>query len=404
MSTSLPTTLAEIREAHDRISPYVLKTPFIPFSWEGLDIYLKCETFQRTGSFKIRGAANCILKNLVQARKTGVIAASAGNHAQGVAAMSKTLGIKATIVMPTITPPIKVQNTLKWGAHVELVGQVYDESYEYARQLADEQRCLFIPAFKDPLVIAGQGTIGLELSEQPAFADIEAVVISVGGGGLITGVATALRSLHPKIKIYGVGAANAASNFKSFHAKKVVEAPTSFTLAEGVATGKRADATMLGYLIQQLDDFFALSEESIAHAISVFSETGKMIVEGAGALPLAAVLENKIPHKNIALLISGGNADISTLYHVLQRELVSQGRMARIVVTITDRPGGLHAVTKILADTGANILQVFHQRASLKAGVGEAEIEIDMETRNAVHTLTIIDTLTQRGYQVNRAT
>jgi threonine dehydratase len=395
-------TLSSIREARERIHPYIRKTPFLPFEVGEKELFLKCETLQRTGSFKIRGAANCILQNLTQARKSGVVAASAGNHAQGVAAMCRALGIRATIVMPTITPPIKVQNTQKWGANIELVGQVYDESFEHAMKLASSQGFVFIHPFRDPHVMAGQGTIGLELVEDPAFEPIEAVVMSVGGGGLSTGIATALRALKPNLKLYGVGAMNSPATCKAFHSGKVVEEMVKYTLAEGVST-KRADGTMLDLLKKNLDDFFAISEESIAHAISVFAESGKMIVEGAGALPLAAVLEGKIPANRVALVLSGANIDIPVLYHVLQRELVAQGRNVRLNITVSDRPGGLHSITQILAEQGANILQVFHQRASMKTGIGETEIEVDLETRGEDHTKKLIQVLIDKGFQVQRA-
>jgi threonine dehydratase len=398
-------TLNNIKEARERIAPYIRRTPFIPFEYlaskVGKDIWMKCESLQRTGSFKIRGATNCILKNLAQAKKSGVITASAGNHAQGVAAISKLLGIKATIVMPTWTPPIKVENTKGWGPEVELVGHIYDESYDYALKVANAKGYLFVHPYRDPEVIAGQGTIALELVEDPAFQGIEAVVIPVGGGGLSIGSAIALKQLRPDIKIYGVAAKNAPATWRSFHKGALVEDLVQFTLAEGVAI-KKTDPKMLSLLIDHLDDFFALSEESIAHSIALVAEHAKMITEGAGVLPVAAILEGMIPEKAVALYLCGGNLDIPALSHVLQRGLVEQGRLVRLVITVNDRPGGLSGITQVLAETGANILEVFHQRSTLHTKFGEAEVEVDIETRGLSHTEQITARLNEQGFRVYR--
>ncbi len=350
----------------------------------------------------MRGAANCVLAQLEHARRTGVIAASAGNHAQGVAAICKDAGVRATIVMPTVTPPIKVKNTQEWGAHVELAGKVFDEAFERAESIAKEKGFLFIHAFRDPLVIAGQGTIALEMMDEPSFQDIEAVAIAVGGGGLISGCASVFRALRPDLKIYGITAQNAPTVYSSFQNKAVIEEPTQLTLADTIAT-KRMDPGMLQRVLGCVDDVFSLSEESIAHAISLLAEKSKMVVEGSGAIGLAALLENKIPEKKVAVILCGGNIDLPSFGQVLDRGLVEQGRLARLVVTISDRPGGLNAVTQIFAEQGANILQVFHQRASLEAGLGKAQIEVEIETRGSAHTQEILGALSQRGFQVRHA-
>jgi len=398
-------TLEKIREAQDRISTYVRATPLLRFDYlstkMGKNVLLKCESLQRTGSFKIRGAANCMLNNLAQAKRCGVIAASAGNHAQGVAAIASILGVKATIVMPTITPAIKVSNTKRWGAEVELVGTVYDEAFEHAMKLAQAKGYLFVHPFNDPHVIAGQGTVGLEMLADPQFADVKAVVVSVGGGGLSTGVAMALKAVRPDIKIYGVGARNAPSAWRSYQVGSLVEEPVEFTLAEGVAA-KKVDATMLNYMKEALDDFFVIGEDSLALAIALLAEHGKLVIEGAGALPVAAVLEGLIPEENVALILSGGNIDLPALTNVVQRGLAEQNRLVRLMIAITDRPGGLNAVTEVLAAKGANIIQVFHQRGSLHTRFGEAEIEVDLETRGTDHTAQITQALTERGFRVDR--
>ncbi len=397
--------LKDIEKARESLKPFIRKTPLIRS--EALstrfkkEILLKCENLQITGSFKIRGATHCILQNLVQAKKSGVITASAGNHAQGVAAISQMLGVRATIIMPTVTPAVKVYNTQRWGAHVELVGGVYDESFDHAMQRSENENLLFIHPFKDPLVIAAQGTIGLELVEEALFQSVESIVIPVGGGGIASGCATALRSLKPGLRIYGVSAKNAPAMWNSFHCGKAVEEPVQLTLADGVAA-KRADPELVAYLKKTIDDYFGVSEESIAHAISLLAENGKLVVEGAGALSLASLIENQIPEKNICLVLSGGNIDPTTLASVFQRGLVAQGRRVHLIVTISDHPGGLHALTDILAQKKANILQVFHQRTATYLGVGEANVEIELETRGPEHTQEILEILAQRGFNAHR--
>lgn len=398
-------TLKDVEEARARIAPYVRETPLIPFDWlcrDGRKVLMKCELFQRTGSFKMRGATNCILQNLEQAKRNGVVAASAGNHAQGVAAICKELGIRATIVMPTQTPPVKLKNTQDWGAQVELFGNVVDESFQRAQALAKERGFVLIHPFRDPMVIAGQGTIALELMENPLFQDIEAVAIAIGGGGLISGCATVLKALRPELKIYGITAQNAPTVSSSFRRKTVVEEPTQITLADTIAT-KRMDPGMLQYLLTYVDDVFTLSEESIAHAISLLAEKTKMVVEGSGAIGIAAILENKIPEKKVAMILCGGNIDLPSFGQVLNRGLVEQGRLVRMIITISDRPGGLNAVTQVLAEQGGNVLQIYHQRSSLEAGFGKTQIEVEIETRGSQHTQEILGALAQKGFQVRHA-
>jgi threonine dehydratase len=398
-------SLEDINQAQKRIAPYIRNTPSVPFDYLNRklnkEIILKCEIFQKTGSFKFRGAANCVLAQMAQAKKAGVVAASAGNHAQGVASICYTLGIPATIVMPIATPGIKVQNTQNWGATVELVGNFYDESYEHAMKLCKERGSLFIHPFKDPLVQAGQGTLGLELLGEPLNKDTQAVIISVGGGGLITGIGTVLRALNPKIKIYGVTAQSAPAAFKAVKENHPTEEPVDFTLAEGVAT-KRTEQVMLENISRNVDDIFSLSEESIAHAISVLAEHGKMVVEGAGALPIAAMLEGLVPEKKVTAVLCGGNIDLPALSAVFRRGLVEQGRLVRLNITIWDRPGALHGITQVFAEKRANVLEIHHQRGALHHKMGQAAIEAEIETRGEEHTGEIINALTSRGFHVER--
>lgn len=399
--------LEAVYEAQKRIEPYIRLTPILPFDYLSFllnkNILLKAEIFQKTGSFKFRGATNCIVSQMAQAKKSGVVAASAGNHAQGVASICHSLGISATIVMPTSTPGIKIKNTQRWGAQVELWGEVYDESYEHALKLAKEQGSLFIHPFKDLLVQAGQGTLGLELLNEPLFKTMEAVLISVGGGGLVTGVGTVLRALCPDIKIYGVTAQNAPAAYQAVKTKSASHIPVQFTLAEGVAT-KRTDEEMLNNISPHVDEILSVSEESIAKAISLLAEHGKMVVEGAGALPVAALLDGLIPEKNVMAVLCGGNIDLSALSAVLQRGLAEQDRLVRLLITVWDRPGTLHSITDVFAKLKANILEIHHQRAALNHKMGQVAIEALIETKGKQHGDEIITELVSRGFHVEKQT
>lgn len=405
MTSRPPIALSDIETAHQRIQPYIRKTPSIPFDFLsrqlGKECILKAEIFQKTGSFKFRGAANCVLAQMAQAKKAGVVTASAGNHAQGVASICHLLGISATIVMPVSTPGIKIQNTQSWGASIELVGNVYDESYEHALRLSQDRGSLFIHPFSDPLVQAGQGTLGLELLDDPLTQSSEAVLISVGGGGLITGVGTVLRALKPGVKIYGVTAQSAPAAYQAVKTQKPSQQAVSFTLAEGVATQK-TDQWMLDNISRHVDDIFSISEESIAKAISLLAEHGKMVVEGAGALPIAALLEGKIPEKRVTSILCGGNIDLPALSAVLRRGLVEQGRLVRLLITIWDRPGTLHAITEVFAQKRANILEIHHQRAGTHYRMGQAAVVAELETRGFDHTSEIIQALSAKGFHVER--
>lgn len=400
-----PVGLQDVKDAQARISPYIRKTPLLPFDplfdRKGKNVWMKCELFQLTGSFKLRGATNCILQNLEKAKIKGVVAASAGNHAQGVAAICSRLGLRSTIVMPVGTAPLKVKNTSDWGARVELVGSVYDESFEHAIKLAEKDGALFVHPFRDPQVMAGQGTIGLEIAESPQFADLDAAVIAIGGGGLASGCASVLKTLKPGIKIYGVTAKNAPSMYQSFKNKKITEGGVAFTLADTIAT-KRADPKMLDNVLACVDDVFSISEEMIAHAIALLAEKSKLIVEGAGAIGIAALLEELIPEKNVAVILCGGNIDLVSFSHVLERGLVEQGRLAQLVVTTVDRPGGLHQITEILYKNEVNILQVVHQRTTLDTAVGETKVELQVETKGTDHTQQLIQAMTSKGLRVER--
>lgn len=397
---------ADVEAARQRIAPYVRRTPFFPCDYLNRlggkapeETWLKVESLQATGSFKIRGAANCILSNLEQAKKAGVVAASAGNHAQGVACMARELGLPATIVMPVGTPPIKVSNTRRYGAEVVLFGRFYDESYEHAKEIVAREGKLLVHPFFDPLVAAGQGTAAIEMLEEAPFANVDSVVIPIGGGGLALGIATVLREKRPDLKLYGVTPKNAEAFWRSFHEGKPVEAEVRYTLAEGTAT-KRPQPPMVEALRRLLDDVFAISEESIAHAMALLAEHGKLVVEGSGALPVAACVEGLLQGRKTALVVSGGNLDIHALSQVLQRGLAEQGRLLRYRIRVPDRPGGLLALTQTLAETQGNILQVFHHRGYVDVPVGETQVEVELEARGSEHAAQIEEGLRAKGFIV----
>jgi threonine dehydratase len=401
-----PIRYADVEAAQQRIAPYVRRTPFFPCDYLNRiggrapkETWLKVESLQATGSFKIRGAANCILTNLERARSAGVVTASAGNHAQGVARMAYELDLKATIVMPVGTPPIKVSNTQRYGAEVLLHGRYYDESYDFAKAIEANEGRLFVHPFLDPLVAAGQGTAAIEMLEEPAFQHVDSVVIPVGGGGLALGCATVLREKRPDLKLYGVTPKNAEAFWRSYHEGRPVEADVRFTLAEGTAT-KRPNPKMVEALKGLLDDVFALSEESIAHAIALVAEHGKLVVEGSGALPVAACVEGLLERRKTALIVSGGNLDIHALSQVLQRGLAEQGRLRRYRIRVPDRPGGLLALTQVIAESQGNILQVFHHRGYVDVPVGETQVELELETRGSDHAAQIEAGLSAKGFTV----
>jgi threonine dehydratase len=278
---------------------------------------------------------------------------------------------------------------------------VLDESFQTALKISEAKGLLFVHPFMDADVIAGQGTAALEILDDKAFAGVEAIVIPIGGGGLFAGCATAIRARHPKLKIYGVVAQNAPTMHHSFKKKAVEKVPVDYTLADGVAT-KQAHPEMLELILALADDVLAIPEESISHAISLLAEEAKIIAEGAGALSVAAILDDRITENNVVCMISGGNVDIPALSKVLYRGLVAQGRLIRVIVTISDRPGGLHKLTGALSELGANILQVFHHRSTLRVGIGQTQLEVELETRDPEHTKEIIETLRAKSWKVDR--
>ncbi len=402
-------TLQQIEDAQQRIGEAVYRSPCTR-SEQFKDItdcsslYCKLENLQRTGAFKERGALNKLLTLTPDERARGVIAASAGNHAQGLAYHSGRQGVNTTIVMPERTPLIKAARTRAYGARVVLHGTNFDEAYAEALRIQDRENRVFVHPFNDPLVIAGQGTIGLELLEQIPYMDM--VVVPIGGGGLISGVACALKETNPRIKVIGVQASAIASMKASVDAGKLVELPAGTTIADGIAVRRPGDYTF-EMIRRYVDDIVTVDEEEIANAILLLLEREKSVVEGAGAVSLAALLNGKIPAargRKVVLLLSGGNIDVNLVSRIIERGLVKDGRLVRLVVRMPDRPGMLARLTAEIAQQGANVVEIYHNRAFSRAGLGEVAVEVTLETRGRGQIQELMASLSQNGWQVAEET
>lgn len=363
------------------------------------DVYLKLECLQRTGSFKVRGACYKISQLSDEENAHGVIACSAGNHAQGVALGATAHGIKSLICLPAGAPISKVEATKGYGADVCLVPGVYDDAYQKAIELRDEKGYTFVHPFDDPNVIAGQGTIGLELIDQ--VKDMDAVVVPVGGGGLISGVAFALKTLNPHIKVYGVQAAGAASMVQSLHVHKRECLSSVSTIADGICVKEPGELT---YEIcsKYVDDIVTVSEDEICAAILQLLEKEKVVAEGAGATSVAAVMFNKVPvkGKKVVCIVSGGNIDVTILNRVVERGLAKSGRIAIINVELDDKPGKLVEVASVIAKAGANITNVYHDRNSDSEKVNSCILRVICETRNQEHVAAINNALRESGFKL----
>lgn len=363
------------------------------------DVYLKLECLQRTGSFKVRGACYKISQLSDEEKAHGVIACSAGNHAQGVALGATAHGIKSLICLPAGAPISKVEATKGYGADVCLVPGVYDDAYQKAIELRDEKGYTFVHPFDDPNVIAGQGTIGLELIDQ--VKDMDAVVVPVGGGGLISGVAFALKTLNPHIKVYGVQAAGAASMVQSLHVHKRECLSSVSTIADGICVKEPGELT---YKIcsKYVDDIVTVSEDEICAAILQLLEKEKVVAEGAGATSVAAVMFNKVPvkGKKVVCIVSGGNIDVTILNRVVERGLAKSGRIAIINVELDDKPGKLVEVASVIAKAGANITNVYHDRNSDSEKVNSCILRVICETRNQEHVAAINNALRESGFKL----
>jgi threonine dehydratase len=392
-------TLADIREARERLATVVRQTPVSRSDalsrLAGRDILLKPEYTQRTGSFKIRGAYNRISR---LPAGTDVVAASAGNHAQGVALAATLTGLRSTIFMPPTAPLPKVQATRDYGATVRLEGAVVDECLAAAQAYAEETGAIYVPPFDDALVIAGQGTIGLEIAEE---ADaIDTVVVPVGGGGLVAGVATALAHTRRDVRVVGVQAAGAAAMVASLAARQCVTLPTVVTMADGIAVKSPSELT-LAHVRAYVDDVVTVSEEEISRALLLLFERAKAVVEPAGAVSLAALLAGRVPGSGPAVaILSGGNIDPLLMLKVVDHGLSAAGRYLLLRIVLDDRPGTLAALTAVVADMGLNVLAVEHHRSGVLLGIDEVEVLLTLETRDPNHRDEVVSSLRAKGYRV----
>lgn len=364
------------------------------------EIYLKTENLQVTGSFKVRGAYYKISQLSEEEKSKGVIACSAGNHAQGVALAAKKAGIPSLICLPDGAPISKVEATKKYGAEVCLVNGVYDDAYQKALQLKEEKGYSFIHPFDDEHVIAGQGTIGLELLEQ--LPEVDVVIIPIGGGGLISGVAYAIKSLNPNIKVYGVQASGAPSMLNSLINNEIQCLNGVSTIADGIAVKRPGDLTF-DICRQYVDEIVTVTDDEISTAILTLIEQQKLITEGAGAVSVAAALFNKIPvkGKKVICLLSGGNIDVTSLSRVIHRGLIKSGRTYAINIELMDKPGQLKDVSSIIADLGANVVSVIHERTSECADINGCYLRLVLETRNFDHIEEIRNALISAGYNIS---
>lgn len=395
-------TLDRVYKASRVLKDVIRETDMIlaPNIRKGTNIYLKTENLQVTGSFKVRGSYFKISQLSEEEREKGVIACSAGNHAQGVALAATRSGIKSIICLPDGAPISKVEATKRYGAEVCMVKGVYDDAYKKAIELRDENGYCFIHPFDDPDVIAGQGTIGLEIMEQ--LPNVDAVIVPIGGGGLISGVAYTIKQINPNCKVYGVQAQGAPSMENSINDGQIETLPKVQTIADGIAVKTPGNLTY-DLVKEYVDGIVTVSDDEIALAILTLLEQQKLIAEGAGAVPVAAVLAGKIPDidgKNICCLVSGGNVDVTVLSRVIERGLKMSGRTANITIALSDKPGQLSEVSSIIAQTGANVTSINYDSTDLDMNITDCYLRIDVETRDFAHIVAIKSALREAGFEV----
>lgn len=380
-----------IRDTQPIPAPYVNKKG---------NVYLKPENLQLTGSFKVRGSYYKISQLSAEEKVKGVIACSAGNHAQGVALAATKNGIKSLICLPDCAPISKVEATKGYGAEICLVPGVYDDAYKRATELRDEKGYTFIHPFDDEDVIAGQGTIGLELLDQ--LKGIDAVVVPIGGGGLISGVAFAIKSLNPEIKVYGVQAAGAPSMKNSVEHKRIERLDAVSTIADGIAVKQPGENTF-SLCSKYVDDIVTVTDDEVSSAILSLLEHQKLITEGAGAVAVAAVMFDKVPveGKNVVCIVSGGNIDVNILDRVVKRGLLTSGRTCLIKAELLDRPGQLHQIAKIIAEQGGNVIEMHHERTNTNTNITGCFLRITLETRNFEHIAAIKKAITDAGFKIH---
>ena len=392
-------TLETIWDAQNALRGVARVTPLNPAKALGKNVYIKCENLQLTGAFKLRGAYNKLRNLSAEERERGVIACSAGNHAQGIALSATKLGIKSIICMPAGAPISKIEATRNYGAQVVLVPGVYDDAYNRALELKEERGYTFVHPFDDEYVIAGQGTIGLEIMNE--MSDVDAVIVPIGGGGLISGVACAIKSISPHVKVYGVQAAGAPSMFNAVNHGHMEALEKVSTIADGIAVKKPGEITY-EMVKHYVDDIALVTEDEIAAAILALIEKQKMIAEGAGAVSVAAAMFHKFPieGKKVVSLISGGNIDVTSLSRVIDRGLMKSGRTTNLLIELADKPGQLMDVSRIIAQCGGNVIAVHHERNGETESINGCYLRLTLETRNYDHVQEITQALKDAGFKI----
>ncbi|WP_297433860.1 threonine ammonia-lyase [Sulfurimonas sp.] len=394
--------LTKIQAAQERIKDVAVNTPFsyAPYLSEeaGCNVYLKKENLQITGAFKLRGAYNKLATLSDAQRAAGVVAASAGNHAQGVAYSAAAFDTKAVIVMPESTPLTKIDGVKHYGAEVILAGTNYDEAYAYAKEYGEKNHLTFVHPFEDEEVMAGQGTVALEILDK--CQTLDAVLIPVGGGGLIGGMASAIKALSPSTKVIGVSAKGAPAFKNSYELKKAVDTTSVRTIADGIAVRDTSPMT-LATALECVDEMIGVDDEEIASGILYLLEKQKLVVEGAGAVGVAALLHHKLEHlkgKNVAVVLSGGNMDVTLLSVIIEKGLLKSHRKMKVTVTLIDKPGSLMRFTEILQELNANIVHIAYDRTSISLDYGDANVTVHMETKGKEHQEEIRRALKSEGY------
>lgn len=398
-------TLEDIKKAREVIQS-IVKVTEIDRSVSaskllGHDVFLKFENEQLTGSFKLRGALNKIHSLTQEERNRGVVASSAGNHAQGVAFSATRSGVRSTIVMPKSAALVKIQATKDYGAQVVLEGEIYDEAYEYARQLEKKEGLTFVHPFEDPYVIAGQGTLGLEMLEK--IPDLDAILVPIGGGGLISGIATAVKAINPRCKIIGVQSSQAPAMECLFHKKAVPSTQQRIsTIADGIAVKRPSTIIYESFISRLVDDVVTVSDDEIAEAIVFLLERAKTVAEGSGAAGMAALLSRNLPlNKKTCVLLCGGNIDLNIIAKVINKGLIRKGRLAEFHVVVDDLPGNLNRLTKVIADLGGNVLEVHHDRVAKGLSLRETQIDFVLETASDEHIEQIKKALIAAGARLS---
>ncbi|MBR2894536.1 MAG: threonine ammonia-lyase [Oscillospiraceae bacterium] len=393
-------TLKMIQEAREALKGVARVTPLNPTKTLGKNVYIKCENLQLTGAFKLRGAYNKLRTLSAEERERGVIACSAGNHAQGIALSATRLGMKSVICMPAGAPISKVEATKNYGAEVVLVPGVYDDAAAEAKRLYEEKGYTFAHPFNDPYVMAGQGTIGLEILEQ--LPEVDQIIVPIGGGGLISGVACAVKHLKPSCKVIGVQAEGAASMWVSRNSGKITELSSVSTIADGIAVKVPGDLTF-EMCEKYVDEIVTVRDSEIAAAIMALMEDQKIVSEGAGATTVAAVLFGKVSaaDKKTVCLVSGGNVDVTMLSRIITKGLTKSGRIAHVTTKVVDKPGELNRLLTVIAQMGANVISINHDREDQQSEVTACVVNLTLETRNRQHVQEIKDTLNAKGYPVS---